>query len=232
MHPFYTIRYPPSKGSNESQPILVTDTAIEPLFFCIVYSIEFQCPVQTTESRTANSRSSSFPFGGRASGGGGKREANELHVCPVENTSKLLGNVTYVSCLDHNPTLLASLQTAVDAARAIPIPEDEQKVPLQLCVRLLHKQTRWLWEESRPLVEWTFKIVKTRGLSYAAVPEASSGASARNTNVEFVHASGPAQIREVLQFILKHSYEAIDLNTFSDFKSGELVFEVFVDQAR
>ncbi|CCD16496.1 unnamed protein product [Trypanosoma congolense IL3000] len=253
MHTFYTVRYPPPKGNADCQPIRVTDKAMESMLFCIVHTIEFQCPVQCQSIRPTSSRRTALPFG-KEGGDGSKDEkrntdAPEKYVCPVENTSSLLGNVTYVACAEHNPSVLASLQVAVDEARAIAIPEGKQYVSFELCVRLRHSQRRWLWDESRPLVEWVFRMVKTREklsppaafdncswkqqrpqgaeMGTPAAHRCSEG-SRTTTDEGAVCSNDPTQIRDVLQFILKHSYDSIDLNTFSDFKSGELVFDIFV----
>ncbi|RNF24695.1 uncharacterized protein Tco025E_02375 [Trypanosoma conorhini] len=245
MHTFYTIRYPPpnsQKGAEESQPIRVTNKAMESLLFCIVHSIEFQSPLQPSKPQGGSSGKDAVP-------------EDEAYVRPVESSSALLGNVTYVSRSKHNPSVLASLHAAVEAARAIPIPEKSSQVPFELRVRLLRRHRGWLWHDSRPLVEWVFRMTKTREeFSFPAArseaggrpcPPAPSFATTAHANV--VRAAGgggggpsriqeeglvcsndPEQIRHVLHFILRHSYDAIDLNTYADFRSGELVFDVSV----
>ncbi|RNF04646.1 hypothetical protein TraAM80_04941 [Trypanosoma rangeli] len=247
MHTFYTIRYPPpnsQKGTEESQPIRVTNKAMESLLFCIVHSIEFQSPLQPTRFHLGPSNKDPVPEG-------------EAYVRPEENSSTLLGNVTYVSRSKHNPSVLASLHAAVEAARAIPIPEKSSQVPFELRVRLLRRHRGWLWHDSRPLLEWVFRMTKTReefsfaagrgdtgGRPYSHTPpfatiaRAKAGRAAggvgpnRMQEEGLVCSNDPEQIRHVLQFILKHSYDAIDLNTYADFRSGELVFDVSVQEVQ
>ncbi|KAH9577527.1 hypothetical protein LSM04_007681 [Trypanosoma melophagium] len=259
MHSFYTIRYPSStsaKGTSDGQPIRVTNKAMESLLFCIVHSIEFQSPLQPLKPHlTSTSSTGSKPT-----------SSHEEYVIPVVNSSLLLGNVTYVARAEHNPTLLISLRRAVEAACAIRIPEKKNQIPFELRVRLLRRQRGWLWYESRPLVEWVFRMMKTREeFSFPAsssststnyqqqqqnqtelseraqqksalhIPSRRNSAGAvvsqnRMQKEGIVYSNDPSQIRGVLQFILKHSYEAIDLNSYSDFRSGELIFDVSVQE--
>ncbi|EAN95671.1 hypothetical protein C3747_25g167 [Trypanosoma cruzi] len=250
MHTFYTIRYPPpnsQKGGEDSQPIRVTNKAMESLLFCIVHSIEFQSPLQPSRPQLGSSIGSS---------GKDSITDDEAYVRPVENSSMLLGNVTYVSRSKHKPSVLASLHTAVEAARAIQIPEKSSQVPFELRVRLLRRHRGWLWHDSRPLVEWVFRMAKTREeFSFSTThgdaserPRPRTSPRATNAHANVVRATGgggvhsrsredglvcsndPEQIRQVLQFILKHSYDAIDLNTYADFRSGELIFDVSVQE--
>ncbi|ORC93531.1 uncharacterized protein TM35_000014080 [Trypanosoma theileri] len=252
MHTFYTIRYPSStaaKGIGDGLPIRVTNKAMESLLFCIVHSIEFQSPLQPLKPHLSSTNSTNSK---------NNSSNEEEYVVPVVNTSLLLGNVTYVARSDHNQTLLISLRKAVDAACAIPIPEKKNQVPFELRVRLLRRQRGWLWHESRPLVEWVFRMIKTReefsfpsshtdsseqqqrqgqGQQQRLMPHLSSkktsafaGSQTRIQEEGIVYSNDPNQIRSVLQFILKHSYEAIDLNSYSDFRSGELIFDVSVQE--
>lgn len=250
MHTFCTFRYPPplsQKGQEESQPIRVTNKAMESMLFCIVHSIEFQSPLQPTMPRVTSWQESS----GTSNAGD-----DEAYVRPVENYSSLLGNVSYVSRSKHNFSLIISLRNAVEAARAIPIPANKNQVHFELRVRLLRRSRSWLWHNSRPLVEWIFRMVKTsEEFNFAAAgsdvrvrqqnnalqctPPAASDTAARGSMGEtygsfqeegVVYSNDPEQVRSVLRFILKHSYEAIDLNTYADFRSGELVFDVSVQE--
>lgn len=250
MRTFCAFRYPPTtpqKGQDEDQPIRVTNKAMESLLFCIVYSIEFQSPLRPSKS------SSTSPQGTLADGGGMDDDA---YVRPVENTSLLLGGVSYVSRSAHNPSLLVPLRRAVETARAIPIPENSTQVHFELRVRVLRRQRNWLWNNSRPLVEWVFRMVKTseefnfaathgetdtwsrHHVSLHAATTACTAAmpacrdeNHRHTKGDgIVYSNDPGQIRRVLQFILHKSYEAIDRNTYADFESGELLFDISVQE--
>ncbi|KEG13134.1 hypothetical protein DQ04_01191020 [Trypanosoma grayi] len=246
MHTFYTIRFPPpapQRGLVEYQPIRVTNKAMESLLFCIVHTIEFQSPLQPIKQQVPSP-------GGTSGKGSGSR--NEEYVSPVVSSSTLLGNVTYVARNEHNPSVLVSLRSAVEAARAIQIPEKSNEVPFELRVRLLRRQRGWFWCELRPLVEWVFRMIKTREeLSFPAVhsdaterarqkslpgtapvrrTSASKGGQGRVQEEGIVYSNDPGQIRQVLKFIVKKSYEDIELNTYADFRSGELVFDISVQE--
>ncbi|KAH8607451.1 hypothetical protein ERJ75_001419200 [Trypanosoma vivax] len=171
---------------------------------------------------------------------------DDEYVQPVLISSALLGNVTYVSCLDHDPNLSMLLSEAVRKACDIFIPENRQAMPFELRVRLLRLQQGWLFSSTRPIVEWVFEMLKVRenfsavaahdgresrperthGCASAETPHAETGGVTKEGEIE--RPNDPRQIREVLQFILDHSYKAIELNTFSDLKCGELVFDISV----
>ncbi|KAG5493127.1 hypothetical protein GH5_01864 [Leishmania sp. Ghana 2012 LV757] len=129
------------------------------------------------------------------------------------------------------------------------------EVGMLLSVRLLSKEvTRWRMAHERPLAEWRFPIIRTSNermirpvtQSPAVTGTASGGAAADgNPNnrrdyrreggppsvaAELTLVNDPAQVHQVLEFILRSSYQTTSMETFTDFTSGELVFDAHVQE--
>ncbi|KAK7200823.1 hypothetical protein NESM_000140700 [Novymonas esmeraldas] len=122
------------------------------------------------------------------------------------------------------------------------------EVGMTLCVRLLSRDvTRWRVVHERPLVEWRFPIIRTANesmirhrtswqtttaLANAAESPVTTapavGAGRGTAAAELTLVNDPAQVLQVLEFILRRSYEATTMGTFDDFTSGELVFTAHV----
>ncbi|TPP40037.1 hypothetical protein CGC21_25955 [Leishmania donovani] len=128
------------------------------------------------------------------------------------------------------------------------------EVGMVLSVRLLSKEvTRWRMAHERPLAEWRFPIIRTsnerlirpRTQNSVATGAAGSAAvdgteanrhdyrgegGARSVPAELTLVNDPAQVHHVLEFILKSSYQTTSMETFTDFTSGELVFDAHVQE--
>ncbi|AIN97613.1 hypothetical protein LPMP_201190 [Leishmania panamensis] len=128
------------------------------------------------------------------------------------------------------------------------------EIGLMLSVRLLSKEvTRWRMAHERPLAEWRFPIIRTsnermirpRTQSSALVGTAGSAAAdgtesnrrdnrresgTRSFASELTLVNDPEQVHQVLEFILKSSYQTTSMETFTDFTSGELVFDAHVQE--
>lgn len=128
------------------------------------------------------------------------------------------------------------------------------EVGMVLSVRLLSKEvTRWRMTHERPLAEWRFPIIRTssermirpRTQNSLATGAAGSAAAdgteanrhdhrgeggARSVPAELTLVNDPAQVHHVLEFILKSSYQTTSMETFTDFTSGELVFDAHVQE--
>ena len=129
------------------------------------------------------------------------------------------------------------------------------EVGLVLSVRLLSKEvTRWRITHERPLAEWRFPIIRTPSERMVIRPSAQSpvfsssvasnaGGSASQDLREAANEGGvaghdyilvndAAQMHQVLEFILKSSYQTTSMETFTDFTSGELIFDAHVQERR
>ncbi|KAG5468195.1 hypothetical protein LSCM1_02171 [Leishmania martiniquensis] len=123
------------------------------------------------------------------------------------------------------------------------------EIGMLLSVRLLSKEvTRWRMAHERPLAEWRFPIIRTssermiRPVTGAAGSAASVDGNAlhrrdcrgeggpRSVAAELTLVNDPAQVHQVLEFILKSSYQTTSMETFTDFTSGELVFDAHVQE--
>ncbi|GET92208.1 hypothetical protein, conserved [Leishmania tarentolae] len=128
------------------------------------------------------------------------------------------------------------------------------EVGMVLSVRLLSKEvTRWRMAHERPLAEWRFPIIRTsneRMIRPRVQPSVSTGAASsvaadsternrhnfrgecgrRSVPAELTLVNDPAQVHHVLEFILKSSYQTTSMETFTDFTSGELVFDAHVQE--
>ncbi|KPA82171.1 hypothetical protein ABB37_03300 [Leptomonas pyrrhocoris] len=130
------------------------------------------------------------------------------------------------------------------------------EVGLVLSVRLSSKEvTRWRITHERPLVEWRFPIIRTSNermmmrprsqsptFTSAAASSAGAGFASRDSRElgvdggsaahDFIMVNDAAQMHQVLEFILKTSYQTSSMETFTDFTSGELVFDAHVHEKR
>lgn len=130
----------------------------------------------------------------------------------------------------------------------------QDEIGLILSVRLLSKEvTRWRLTHERPLAEWRFPIIRTssermmvlsRAQSPAFVSSTASSLGGFHEGREAASSDGAsaghdvmlvndaAQMHQVLEFILKSSYQTTSMETFTDFISGELVFDAHVQERR
>ncbi|CCW60568.1 unnamed protein product [Phytomonas sp. EM1] len=117
------------------------------------------------------------------------------------------------------------------------------EVGLELSIRLSVNEVRWHVSQTRPLAEWTFMVIQTSDESTVIqTPKGWGGEASWEVNEGAEEAGGerspsggggglmfindPSQVEDVIQFISKTFYDTINMETFSDFISGELVFDV------
>ncbi|KPI86452.1 hypothetical protein ABL78_4483 [Leptomonas seymouri] len=134
----------------------------------------------------------------------------------------------------------------------VPGPDE---VGLMLSVRLSSKVMRWRIAYERPLAEWRFPIIRTSNErmmirprmqshslaspvasgvdgGFAAQDMREAGMDGGSAAHDFILANDAAQMHQVLEFILKTSYDTTSMETFTDFTSGELVFDAHVQERR
>ncbi|KAG5493890.1 hypothetical protein JKF63_01722 [Porcisia hertigi] len=139
----------------------------------------------------------------------------------------------------------------VDSGDALTPGRDE--LGMVLSVRLLSKVTRWRMAHERPLAEWRFPIIRTsnermiRSRTQSSAIGGAGGSTAANSNAasrrdsrreggarsvagELTLVNDPAQVHQVLEFVLRSSYQTTSMETFTDFTCGELVFDAHVQE--
>jgi hypothetical protein len=132
----------------------------------------------------------------------------------------------------------------------------QEEVGLMLSVRLLSREvTRWRITHERPLAEWRFPIIRTANERMMIRPRTQNpsitspamssvatgfvpqdprdvGGDGGTAACDFILVNDAAQMHQVLEFILKSSYQTTSMETFTDFTSGELVFDAHVQERR
>ncbi|CCW66611.1 unnamed protein product [Phytomonas sp. Hart1] len=112
------------------------------------------------------------------------------------------------------------------------------EVGLEISIRLSVNEVRWHVPQTRPLAEWTFLVIQTSDentvlqMAKGTTLEDNDGMDeaggqrvvSSGGNLMFIN--DPSQVEDVIHFISKTFYETISMETFSDFTSGELVFDV------
>lgn len=143
---------------NSHRPLRVTDGGIEPLFFTLSQTIELVLGLHCAPSVPAASHA---PFASPTA-------TPPLDIAPL-GVSLALGGVSFpVIHNDHSPSLLETVQKAVETARKAPFPRDRDEVRLQLRIRICRcVKERTMFglltnEKKTLLVEFVYKIIKTR----------------------------------------------------------------------